>query len=155
MWALFNNTCMEYEIERKPAEEPSLAEMTKKAIELLSQKKEGFFLMVEGSKVDWAAHDNDVKTAILDFLAFNDAVQEAIDYARSNSNTVVLVLPDHGCGGFNLGSRQSNGGYDKLSLEQIMKPLDAFTISTRAMAEMIKAEDIDKIPEIIEKSSAP
>ena len=151
MWALFNNSCMEYEIERKPAEEPSLAEMTKKAIDLLSQKKEGFFLMVEGSKVDWAAHDNDVKTAILDFLAFNDAVQVAMDFARSNNNTVVLVLPDHGCGGFNIGSRQSNSGYDKLSLEQIMKPLDDYTCSTWAMAEMIKAEDLNKIPELMEK----
>lgn len=152
MWALFNKTCMEYEIERNPTEEPSLAEMTQKAIELLSQKEEGFFLMVEGSKVDWAAHDNDVKTAILDFLAFNNAVQVAIDYARSNKNTVVLVLPDHGCGGFNLGSRHSNSGYDRLTLEQIMKPLDNYTVSTWFMAEMIKKEEeIGLIPELMEK----
>jgi alkaline phosphatase len=151
MWALFNKSCMDYEIERKTAEEPSIAEMTKKAIELLSQKEEGFFLMVEGSKVDWAAHDNDVKSAILDFLAFNDAVQVAIDYARNNSNTVVLVLPDHGCGGINLGSRHSNSGYSKLSLEEIMKPLDKYTRSTWSVAEMIKESKIDQIPELMEK----
>lgn len=151
MWALFNKTCMEYEIERKPAEEPSLAEMTQKAIDLLSQKKEGFFLMVEGSKVDWAAHDNDVKTAILDFLAFNNAVQVAMDFARKDGHTVVLVLPDHGCGGFNIGSRQSNHGYDRLTLDQIMKPLDDYTVSTWSMAEMIKKEEINKIPELIKK----
>ena len=151
MWALFNKTCMEYEIERDPAKEPSLAEMTQKAIDLLSQQKEGFFLMVEGSKVDWAAHDNDVKTAILDFLAFNDAVQVALDFARKDGNTVVLVLPDHGCGGFNMGSRQSNHGYDKLSLEQIMQPLDNYTRSTWTVAEMIKEGDIEKIPELMEK----
>ncbi|MBO4654787.1 MAG: alkaline phosphatase [Bacteroidales bacterium] len=151
MWALFNKTCMEYEIERDPAKEPSLAEMTQKAIDLLSQQKEGFFLMVEGSKVDWAAHDNDVKTAILDFLAFNDAVQVALDFARKDGNTVVLVLPDHGCGGFNMGSRQSNHGYDKLSLEQIMKPLDNYTRSTWTVAEMIKETEIGQIPELMEK----
>ena len=151
MWALYNTTCMEYEIERNPAVEPSLAEMTQKAISLLSQKKEGFFLMVEGSKVDWAAHDNDVKTAILDFLAFNDAVQVAMDFARKDGQTVVLVLPDHGCGGFNIGSRQSNSGYDKLTLEQLMKPLDNYTISTDSMAKIIKKEDIERIPELMEK----
>lgn len=151
MWALFNKTSMEYEIERDPSVEPSLAEMTQKAIDLLSQQKEGFFLMVEGSKVDWAAHDNDVKTAILDFLAFNNAVQVALDFARKDGNTVVLVLPDHGCGGFNIGSRQSNHGYDKLSLEQIMKPLDNYTCSTEFMAEMIKEGEIGQIPELMEK----
>lgn len=151
MWALFNKSCMEYEIDREHIEEPSIAEMTKKAIELLSQKKEGFFLMVEGSKVDWAAHDNDAKAAILDFLAFNNAVQVALDFARKDGNTVVLVLPDHGCGGFNLGSRQSNSGYSKLSLEEIMKPLDNYTRSTWSVAEMIKEGEIGQIPELMEK----
>lgn len=151
MWALFNKTCMEYEIERNPSAEPSLAEMTQKAIDLLSQQKEGFFLMVEGSKVDWAAHDNDAKTAILDFLAFNDAVQVAMDFARKDGNTMVLVLPDHGCGGFNLGSRHSNSGYSKLSLEEIMKPLDNYMISTDSMARIIKKENIEKIPALMEK----
>lgn len=151
MWALFNKSCMEYEIERNPSAEPSLAEMTQKAIDLLSQQKEGFFLMVEGSKVDWAAHDNDAKTAILDFLAFNNAVQVAMDFARKDGNTMVLVLPDHGCGGFNLGSRHSNSGYSKLSLEEIMKPLDNYMISTDSMARIIKKENIEKIPELMEK----
>lgn len=151
MWALFNTAAMDYEIDRKSFEEPSLAEMTQKAIDLLSQKKEGFFLMVEGSKVDWAAHDNDVKTAILDFLAFNNAVQVAMDFARKDGNTVVLVLPDHGCGGFNIGSRQSNHGYDKLTLEQIMKPLDDYTISTSSMSKIIKSEKLEKIPELMDK----
>lgn len=151
MWALFNKSCMEYEIERDPSAEPSLAEMTQKAIDLLSQQKEGFFLMVEGSKVDWSAHDNDAKTTILDFLAFNDAVQVALDFARKDGNTMVLVLPDHGCGGFNLGSRHSNHGYSKLSLEEIMKPLDNYTRSTWSVAEMIKESEIDQIPELIEK----
>lgn len=151
MWALFNKSCMEYEIDRDPSVEPTLAEMTQKAIDLLSQQKEGFFLMVEGSKVDWAAHDNDAKAAILDFLAFNDAVQVAMDFARKDGNTVVLVLPDHGCGGFNLGSRQSNSGYSKLSLEQIMKPLDNYTCSTESMAEMMKEGEIEQIPELMEK----
>lgn len=151
MWALFNKSCMEYEIERDPSAEPSLAEMTQKAIDLLSQQKEGFFLMVEGSKVDWSAHDNDAKTTILDFLAFNDAVQVALDFARKDGNTMVLVLPDHGCGGFNLGSRHSNHGYSKLSLEEIMKPLDNYTRSTWSVAEMVKESEIDQIPELIEK----
>lgn len=52
-------------------EEPSFAEMTGKAVELLSQDKDGFFLMVEGSQVDWANHANDPNYAVTEFLALH------------------------------------------------------------------------------------
>nr|WP_274378705.1 alkaline phosphatase [Desulforamulus profundi] len=56
IWGMFSPTSLSYDMDRNPAEQPSLAEMTAKAIEVLSKDKDGFFLMVEGSKVDWAAH---------------------------------------------------------------------------------------------------
>ncbi|MBZ4663408.1 MAG: putative secreted protein [Caloramator sp.] len=61
IWGMFADVDMAYDIDREKtrAEEPTLAEMTKKAIEVLSKDKDGFFLMVEGSKIDWAAHAND------------------------------------------------------------------------------------------------
>lgn len=56
--------------------------MTSKAIEVLSKDEDGFFLMVEGSKVDWAAHANDPIGIISDVLAFDDAVKVAMDFAK-------------------------------------------------------------------------
>ena len=66
VWALFGETSMPYWLEADKQQTPSLAEMTRKAIDLLSKNENGFFLMVEGSKVDWAAHDNDAKNALIE-----------------------------------------------------------------------------------------
>ena len=80
-------------------EQPSLSEMTNKSIELLSQNKNGFFLMVEGSQVDWADHANDPNYAVTDFLAFDKAVKAAVDFAKKDGHTLVLAFPDHNTGG--------------------------------------------------------
>lgn len=61
-----------------------LEEMTRKAIEKLSQNPNGFFLMVEGSKVDWAAHANDPVGMATDMLAFDRACGAALEFARQN-----------------------------------------------------------------------
>lgn len=151
MWALYNSSSMDYDIDRDPEKEPSIAEMTRKAIELLSKKPEGFYLLVEGSKVDFAAHNNDAKAAIMDFLAFNEAVKEAIGFAEKDGHTVVLVLPDHGCGGLNMSNRFYNSGYDKLSLQQLMDPIRDYSISTDKMASLIKKEDRENIPQLVKK----
>jgi len=85
--------------------EPNLAEMTDKAIELLSENKKGFFLMVEGSQIDWACHDNDTDNTIRQTLLFDEAVKVALDFALENKHTLVLVTADHECGGMGI-----NGG---------------------------------------------
>src|SRR5690606_21375398 len=59
VWALFASKALPYNIDRNPEKYPSISEMTEKAIDILSKKENGFFLMVEGSQVDWAAHAND------------------------------------------------------------------------------------------------
>ena len=64
LWGMFAESAMAYDIDRNPEEEPSLAEMTSKALEVLAKEDEGFFLMVEGSKVDWAAHGLLVDTLV-------------------------------------------------------------------------------------------
>lgn len=149
LWALYSESGMDYEIDRDATKEPSLAEMTKKALELLSQKEEGFYLMVEGSKVDYAAHSNDAKTTMLDFLAFDDAVQVALDFAKKNANTVVLVIPDHGCGGLNLGGRSSKNVKGKLTLEKIMKPIEDYKISLEKMAKIIKESPANQVDSLV------
>ncbi|WP_028298121.1 alkaline phosphatase [Olivibacter sitiensis] len=75
---------------------PTLAEMTRTAINKLKQNKKGFVLQVEGGKVDWAAHANDASALLYDQLAFDDAVAEAIAFAEADRNTLVIITTDHG-----------------------------------------------------------
>jgi alkaline phosphatase len=129
MWALFGNEgtsgYLANDWDRNPAKEPSLAQMTQKAIELLStnKEKEGFFLMVEGSKIDWASHNNDPVGILSEILAFDAAVKVVIEFAQKNGETLVVICPDHGNGGVSIGNRRSNRGYDQLSLREILEPL--------------------------------
>jgi alkaline phosphatase len=81
----------------------SLTEFTAKGIELLDNEN-GFFLMVEGGKIDWACHANDGVAAIHDTLEFEKALQEAYDfYAHHPEETLILATGDHECGGMTLG----------------------------------------------------
>lgn len=110
MWALFCPNDMPYELDRDANRYPSLAEMTSTAIKKLSNNQKGFFLMVEGSKVDYAAHNNDLAGMIHDYLAFDEACRVAIEFAKTNGETAVLVLSDHGNSGLSIG-RRDNGNY--------------------------------------------
>lgn len=117
LWALFGEMDMAYEADRDTAKEPSLAEMTDCAIEKLARGDKGFFLMVEGSKVDWGAHDNDPVAIIGDFLAFDRACAKALDFARRDGHTAVVILPDHGNSGLSIG-RRDWGNYAGTSLRK-------------------------------------
>ncbi|WP_229215021.1 alkaline phosphatase [Dyadobacter bucti] len=79
-------------------EVPTLAEMTRKAIEKLNTNKKGFVMQVEGGKVDWAAHSNDTVAALYDQVAFDDAIKVAIDFAEKDKETLVIITTDHGNG---------------------------------------------------------
>jgi alkaline phosphatase len=90
--------------------EPTLAELTSRAIQLLQSTERGlfsggpagFFLMVEGSQIDWACHRNDVKHTIRQTLLFDEAVQAAVDFALRDGHTLVIVTADHETGGLTL-----------------------------------------------------
>ena len=127
-WGMFapsTNGAMRYEMDRTELQpqEPSLADMTKAAITILAQNKKGFFLMVEGSKVDWAAHANDPVGVISDVNAFDKAVKAALDFAKKDGKTMVLALTDHGNGGISIGDRNTTKGYDSAPLSQFIAPL--------------------------------
>ncbi len=102
---LFTGSHMSYEIDRVPGAEPSLAEMTRKAIQLLSKDADGFFLMVEGSRIDHAAHSNDAPAHLHDILAFDDAVAVALEFANKDGQTLVVSTSDHETGGMSVGAR--------------------------------------------------
>ena len=151
VWALFAETSMSYWLEADKQQTPSLAEMTRKAIDLLSKNENGFFLMVEGSKVDWAAHDNDAKNAMIEFLEFDKACGEALRFAEKDGQTVVLIVPDHGTGAVTIGNpKASRDGYDKLSLKQLMSPIDDYKLSNWSMGEKLKKADTTEWPQLFE-----
>ncbi|MEH7389937.1 alkaline phosphatase [Bacillus sp. JJ1474] len=104
---LFAEDGMAPELDRDESDEPSLAEMTESALDALKQDKDGFFLMVEGSQIDWAGHDNDAAWAMKDSEAFEMAVAKAVDFAKKDGNTLVVVAGDHDTGGMSV------GGYGK------------------------------------------
>lgn len=148
-WALFSPKSMPYDMERDATRYPSLAEMTRKAIKSLQDNPDGFFLMVEGSKVDWAAHNNDAMGAIHDFLAFDEACKEAFDFAQKDGQTLVIVLPDHGTSALTIGSSFCGHGYDKMSLQQIMQPIADYKLSLDSMSKLMKAVDTSQWPSLL------
>ena len=89
---------LDYALARRP-EQPSLSEMALKAIELLSKDPDGFFLMVEGGKIDHALHDTNARNALADTVAFDEAIQAAVERMRQLDpgleNTLVVVTADH------------------------------------------------------------
>ncbi|MFT4102816.1 MAG: alkaline phosphatase, partial [Burkholderiaceae bacterium] len=96
---LFTKDHMAYDLDRDGSKEPSLAEMTGKAIDALAAKKKGFFLMVEGGRIDHALHATNARRALQDTVAFDNAIalaltkMEAIDPGLKN--TLIVVTADH------------------------------------------------------------
>ena len=87
------------------AQEPTLPAMTTKAIDLLSAKAstgKGFYLQVEGALIDKRSHANDAAQTLEETKAFDDAVKVALDFAKRDGHTLVIVTADHECAGFNI-----------------------------------------------------
>ncbi|NMV40903.1 alkaline phosphatase [Ralstonia insidiosa] len=93
---LFNLDHMNYELDRKKnnVDEPSLADMTEKAIRVLQKNGKGYFLMVEGGRIDHALHGTNAKRALEDAGAFDEAIKRALSIADLQ-NTLIVVTADH------------------------------------------------------------
>ncbi len=89
-----------------------LPNATKLAIESISKKENGFFLMIEGSQIDWGGHDNDSEYLITELLDFDKTIGVALDFAKQNGETLVIVTADHETGGFTLAA--DDGDYNKI-----------------------------------------
>lgn len=106
VWAITEKpadaSAMLYDIDREKSL-LSLADFTRKGVELL-ENPNGFFIMVEGGKIDWACHANDAATAIKDVFAFDEAVKVAVEFAKKYpQDTLIVVTGDHECGGMSIG----------------------------------------------------
>jgi len=91
-----------------------LPDATQKAIDHLSAKGESFFLMVEGSQIDWGGHSNNGEYLIQEVLDFDQAIGKALDFAEKQGNTLVVVTADHECGGFAMVSERKEGPYKRV-----------------------------------------
>ncbi len=101
---LFHPSYMNYKLDRDDvnSNEPSLKDMTRKAISILSRDKDGFFLMSEGARIDHAAHAADVHGVVAETLEFDETVEYAVEWAKKNGNTMVVVVADHETMGFSV-----------------------------------------------------
>jgi len=93
---LFNADHLNYELDRvkNSVDEPSLADMTEKAIRILGKNSKGYFLMVEGGRIDHALHGTNAKRALEDTIAFDDAIKRALSLVDLK-NTLIVVTADH------------------------------------------------------------
>lgn len=126
------SSTLQYEIDRTNSD-VSLADITRKAIEVVDNPN-GFFMMVEGGKIDWAAHDNDAATVIHDVLAFARAIDVAVEFYKKHPNeTLIIVTADHETGGLSIGNRENKYDvhinllkYQKVSKERLHKLIAEF-----------------------------
>lgn len=141
VWGLFASNAMAHDMDRElHPEEPSLSEMTDAAIGILSKNPKGFFLLVEGSQVDWSSHANDPVGVISETLAFDDAVKVSLDFAKADGKTLVMAFSDHGNGGMTIGDWASNSTYSKMPLSSVMDPLKKATATGYALMEILGEE---------------
>ena len=96
---LFTSSHMTYELDRDPTAEPSLAEMAVKAVSILQKNPKGYFLMVEGGRIDHAEHETNMVRAINETVAFDNAIKSVLDKVRETdptlANTLIVVTADH------------------------------------------------------------
>ena len=137
-----------FELDRQNDEDlkkstPTLAEMTQKAIDKMKNNPKGFVLQVEGGKVDWAAHSNDIGGLLYDQVAFDDAIKIAIDFAKKDKETLVIITTDHGNGnpGIIYG-KKADENFDSLQKYKLS--------NERILNSITKDSSLSQIREIIE-----
>ena len=126
---------------------PRLPEMTAAALGVLGGDAVGFFLMVEGGRIDHAGHDNDIGRNVLETLAFSRAVRVALDWARGRSDTLVLVTADHETGGLSVLHNNGRGNLPTVSWSTVghtavRVPVYAWGANARAVSGAMDNTDL-------------
>lgn len=137
---LFSSSHIPYVLDRTN-EIPSLAQMTKKAIELLEKDEDGFVVMIEGGRIDHASHANDFPSTVQEVLDFDAAVKVALDYAKKDGNTSIVITADHETGGLSL----SRDNIYELNLDLWDKQVHSSEFIASKLNEAKTLSDIKKI----------
>jgi alkaline phosphatase len=124
-----------------------LGKASSKAISILSQNKKGFFMMIEGSQIDWACHNNSSDTLIGEMLDFDDVVGIALDFAKKNGETLVVVTADHETGGFALTENtltdgKPSGKFSTKNHTAVMVPVFAYGPGAEEFMGIMENTDI-------------
>lgn len=124
-----------YAIDSKSSDIPRLPELTRFALDFLEKKSaadgDGFFLMVEGGRIDWAGHANEAATNLRDLLELDEAVKVALDFQSRNPDTLIIVTGDHETGGMSMGFAATGYAF-------YMERLASQTCSTEAFEKRFK-----------------
>ena len=129
----FTKRHLDFEIDRDPAVQPSLAELVKKGIEVIDGP-DGFFLMCEGGTVDFSAHANDAATNLRDVIALDSAVRVALAFAAKHPDeTLVITTGDHETGGLSMGFVGTGGKFHVDRLANQKRSTEKFSQTIKAM----------------------
>jgi alkaline phosphatase len=125
----------------------TLADITAKAVNMLKDNEDGFFIMVEGGKIDWACHANDAAASIKEVLALDEAVKVALEfYSKHKDNTLIIITTDHETGGMAMGTSYGDSNMD---LSKLQWQTGSFTELTREYksikAGLLKEMGIDAL----------
>lgn len=128
---------------------PFLPEFTVKALEILSRNPRGFFCMIEGSQIDWGGHANDDRYIITELLDFNQAIENVLDFAQKDGQTLVVVTADHETGGFgltrgNLKGENIGGQFVTKDHTYCMVPVFAFGPGSERFAGIMENTEIHR-----------
>lgn len=153
LWSLFGPMDIAYDLDAVGGKDPRLDEMTAAALRILDGSEEGFMLMVEGSKIDWAAHANDPVGMATDLLAFDRAVGVALEFAKRDGNTVVIVTSDHGNSGLSIGKRELTN-YAGASKKEVFGPLTDIRLTSIGMEAKLQDLESENIAEYFKEMTS-
>lgn len=142
IWGSFSHNALAFDMDREATnpEQPTLSQMTEKAIHTLSKDKDGFFLFIEGSKPDWAAHANDPIGMISDVLAFDEAVAKALQFAQKDGNTLLIAVADHGNSGISIGNMNTTKEYKTKPVAAYIDPLKKAKMTLEGATNKLKSD---------------
>jgi len=160
---LFHDSYMNYIADREENNslEPTLMEMTSKALEVLTENENGFFLMVEGARIDHAAHAADITSVWKETIEFDKSVEQVVEWAKKDGETLVVVLADHETMGFaaaepmdieglkkievsgeymalQLVKNEAGNGYTPESIKEVLKTYANIELTDEEVAEFNK-----------------
>ncbi len=118
-----------------------LMETSQTAINILNQNEKGFFLMIEGSQIDWGSHDNDLEYTITEMLDFDRTIGKVLEFAEKDGETLVIITADHETGGLtltggNLKTGEVKGKFSTGSHTAVMVPVFAYGPGAEAFSGM-------------------
>lgn len=139
--SLAADQAMQYAVDKNVDQPLGLDDLTKKGIELLDNEN-GFFMMVEGGKIDWACHANDAATTMHEVLAFEKAINEALKfYALHPNETLIVVTGDHETGGMSIGFSGTHYSTSFSQLNNQNVSFERFTNMVKEYRQTINPEE--------------